>query len=716
MQTEDINNKVQNNFVFLFLFDTSGSMHGLKIDSIDSMMKTAVDKLKKLKKDNNINIKINVMQYSNTANWLFPGIVDIDDFNWTNLSAIGVTNLGEAYKELNNIFNSKFIEDYKEYKAIIILFSDGYPTDDFKKKKADLIDNNIFQRALKIAVAIGDDVDLDALNDFTNSDDNLFLVEDINRINALIPVLEQICLNYNKINNNKDYLYEVFKIFYEKEINVRRKALEEKLYNYSIKKGFGSVSIVGLNRMGKSSLVYNTLLKKSDEFYKDGIIVVNYSLNQIENSDMFFKHILELVYDKLFSYKDNTTDIETLYNKARENTGPLEVKKFFKEILDNRKRLIIVLDEFDCAKKIFENNTSGFGILRQLANDPETKVTFVFISRLRLEEIETDTFASKLTGSVSTIFVKGFDELELKEYFDRLTLKGIHLSEEDKNDLIEITGGYPYWLKTLISEYESLKTNDKTIRQCYENNQSIFDDQFKKLFNLLEEQNLLNTLYQIIFGPGEKYTKEDVQKLEDYGLITYKKANVNGEEKEIASVTSSEFYEYLKDKEQNVDFYELWHVLERKMKDLMKEKLEAKYGDDWEVDILNQVKDKNKDNTIPPREGTLLAFLTEAIKRQESANKHPERYNTSLTLVDALTTAGLFALYYDKYQSFHFNEIFGKEKEFKANTEHLKTARNPYQHGDEELLDKRFREKTLDILKELYRCISEYLDKKVSKV
>ena len=541
----------------------------------------------------------------------------------------------------------------------------------------------------------------------------MFILEDINRINALIPVLEQISLNYNKIINNKDYLREVFKISYESDIDIRRNALEEKLYNYAIKKGFGSVSIVGLNRMGKTSLVYNTLLKKSDELYKDGIIVVNCSLNQIENSNMFFKHILELVYDKLFSYEDNSTDIESLYNKARENAGPLEIKKFFKEIYDNRKRLVIVLDEFDCAKKIFENNSSCFGILRQLANDPETRVTFVFISRLRLEEIETDTLASKLTGSVSTIFVKGYDDLELKEYFDRLTLKGIHLSEEDKNDLIAITGGYPYWLKTLISEYESLKTKDKSIRQCYENNQSIFDDQFKKLFILLEEQNLLNTLYQIIFGPGEKYTKEDVQKLEDYGLITYKKANVNGEEKEIASVTSSEFYEYLKDKEQNVDFYDLWHTLEREIKELMKDKLKNKYGEDWENDVYQEVKNNYKNDTLFPKEGTLLAFLTEALKRQENAKKHPERYSSYLSLVDALTTAGLFALYYNKYQPFHFNEIFGKEKKFKENTTHLTIARNPYQHGDEELLDKKFREKTLEILKDLYNCVSDYLNKKV---
>ena len=715
MQTEDTNKKNHNNFVFLFLFlflfDTSGSMHGLKVDSINSMMKTAVDKLKILKNDNNLNIKINVMQYSNNAKCLFPDIVDINNFNWSNISAIGETKLGEAYKELNNIINGKFFEDYK---TVIFLFSDGYPTDDYKKKRTELIENKYYQKSLKFAVAIGDDVDLVALNEFTNSSDNLFLLEDINRVKALIPVIEQICLNYNKIINSNNYLQEIFKISYEKDIDVRRKALEEKLYNYAIKKGFGSVSIVGLNRMGKSSLVYNTLLKKSDEFYKDGIIVVNCSLNQMENSNKFFKHILELVYDKLFSYKDNTTDIETLYNKARKNTGPLEIKKFFKEIHDYRKRLVIVLDEFDCAKKIFENNSSGFGILRQLANDQETKVTFVFISRLRLEEIETDTLASKLTGSVSTIFVKGYDELELEEYFDRLTLKGIHLSEEDKNDLIAITGGYPYWLKTLISEYESLETKDKSIRQCYENNQSIFDDQFKKLFNLLEEQNLLKTLYQIIFGPGEKYTKEDVQKLEDYGLITYKKANFNGEEKEIASVASYEFYEYLKDKEQSVDFYTLWHVLERNMKDLMKEKLKNKYGDDWEADICQQFIG-NKNEILSLKNGTLLAYLSEAIKRQENAKKHPERYNTTLTLVDALTTAGLFALYYNKYQPFHFDEIFGKEKEFKENTTHLTIARNPYQHGDEELLDKKFREKTLEILKDLYNCVSGYLNKKVSK-
>ena len=67
-----------------------------------------------------------------------------------------------------------------------------------------------------------------------------------------------------------------------------------------------------------------------------------------------------------------------------------------------------VLDEENKYNNLDEKGGYGYGSLR-----------YTLERKLILEEIETDTLASKLTGIVSTIFVKGYEEKELKNMLIR---------------------------------------------------------------------------------------------------------------------------------------------------------------------------------------------------------------------------------------------------------------------------------------------------------
>ena len=70
--------------------------------------------------------------------------------------------------------------------------------------------------------------------------------------------------------------------------------------------------------MGKSSLVYNTIVNKSEEYYDKGIVIVNCSMNSFATPESFFKGIVDAVYETLEEHDDLDAKIERRYNKVVE--------------------------------------------------------------------------------------------------------------------------------------------------------------------------------------------------------------------------------------------------------------------------------------------------------------------------------------------------------------------------------------------------------------
>lgn len=82
------------------------------------------------------------------------------------------------------------------------------------------------------------------------------------------------------------------------ESYIHRRELETELENRTLNyQNFGSVSVVGMQRMGKSSLAYNVFSARADEYYPKGILITSVSMNNYSNADSFFRGIVDSVYE-----------------------------------------------------------------------------------------------------------------------------------------------------------------------------------------------------------------------------------------------------------------------------------------------------------------------------------------------------------------------------------------------------------------------------------
>ena len=158
--------------IIFFLIDTSGSMEGDKMASLNDAMREILPDLQDVSDSNaDARIKIAVLDFASGTEWVTPLPADLDTFRWQNLEAGGVTDLGEACRELNaKLTRDEFLQDaVGNYAPVVILMSDGEPTDDFKGGLAELKQNKWFGAAIKVALAIGPDADFASLAEFTGN-------------------------------------------------------------------------------------------------------------------------------------------------------------------------------------------------------------------------------------------------------------------------------------------------------------------------------------------------------------------------------------------------------------------------------------------------------------------------------------------------------------------------------------------------------------------
>ncbi len=174
-----------------FLIDTSGSMAGGKISSLNVAIRDTLPMLEQISSENtDTEIKIAALQFASGCDWMYPRPLPVEDFEWNDLEATGLTSLGAAYQELQKKLSqtSGFMQEANaSCTPVMILFSDGVPTDDAKHGLDHLKENNWYKAAIKIAVAIGDDTNKDVLKEFANNNGEAVLtVHNINDLKKMI--------------------------------------------------------------------------------------------------------------------------------------------------------------------------------------------------------------------------------------------------------------------------------------------------------------------------------------------------------------------------------------------------------------------------------------------------------------------------------------------------------------------------------------------------
>lgn len=175
-----------------FLVDVSGSMTGEKIGTVNTTMEEILPTLRKISADNSdAMMKMSVLKFSKGAEWVYENPRDIQEFEWQYLTAKGVTDLGAACMELNAKLSK---EEYMKtasgsYAPVIILLSDGEPTDDYRSGLATLQNNNWYKYATKAAIGIGANADFGVLAEFTGDEDMVISVYDEEELKQWIKFL-----------------------------------------------------------------------------------------------------------------------------------------------------------------------------------------------------------------------------------------------------------------------------------------------------------------------------------------------------------------------------------------------------------------------------------------------------------------------------------------------------------------------------------------------
>ncbi len=186
---DDVVEVARRTMVLFFVVDTSGSMEGSKIGTLNQAVEDVIPEIREISENNaDAEIKIAVLEFSSGARWLTPNPVPADGFDWQYLNAVGLTDLGEACRALSEkLSRNSFMSDITgSFAPAIFLMSDGAPTDNYKEGLEQLWSNNWFKKAIKVAVAIGENANKDVLAEFTGSDETVLSVHNPEMLKKMI--------------------------------------------------------------------------------------------------------------------------------------------------------------------------------------------------------------------------------------------------------------------------------------------------------------------------------------------------------------------------------------------------------------------------------------------------------------------------------------------------------------------------------------------------
>lgn len=157
---------------FFWICDCSGSMQADgKIQSLNNAIREAIPHMQRAAGENpNAQVLVRALRFADGAHWHIATPTPVFQLRWEDLSAQGITDMGRAMEMLAEQLTIPPMTD-RALPPVLVLISDGQPTDDFARGLRKLMDVPWARRAVRIAIAIGDDADHGPLRAFIGNPD-----------------------------------------------------------------------------------------------------------------------------------------------------------------------------------------------------------------------------------------------------------------------------------------------------------------------------------------------------------------------------------------------------------------------------------------------------------------------------------------------------------------------------------------------------------------
>lgn len=154
----------------IWLLDCSGSMaEGGKIEALNNAIREVIPAMRKAAEGNpEVQFYVRAIRFSSGANWHIAQPTSLSEFKWVDLQAEGETDMGQAFALLSEDLQN-LPQSTRMLPPQIVLISDGKPTDDWRGALAGLLSVPWGRRAVRQAIAIGQDADYETLRKFVDN-------------------------------------------------------------------------------------------------------------------------------------------------------------------------------------------------------------------------------------------------------------------------------------------------------------------------------------------------------------------------------------------------------------------------------------------------------------------------------------------------------------------------------------------------------------------
>ena len=189
-----------------WIVDTSGSMGGLKIQAVEAALENIKAILGDIsRKNDDAEIKIALLTFDDKAAWVTPVPVSPESVP-TKFKLGCSTMMGSAYKTLEKkLSRNEFMKSVTgQVKPVMILLTDGQPTDNTDSGLQELKSNNWFNSAMRFGIAIGDDADEDEIAKFTGSKETVFKTINPAILTSLLTNLSKISSKFASKNGTRE--------------------------------------------------------------------------------------------------------------------------------------------------------------------------------------------------------------------------------------------------------------------------------------------------------------------------------------------------------------------------------------------------------------------------------------------------------------------------------------------------------------------------------
>ena len=477
---------------------------------------------------------------------------------------------------------------------------------------------------------------------------------------------------------------------------------------------YGNLAIMGLPRIGKSSLAWQGIMTKKEELQKKKKVPIFFQTGSCRDARNFFTQIILCLHDEMqMTYDDEKYEkyagpIVSEIQKLDEDTFSLMVMKYFKVVKRLGYRVIYILDEFDSVQKIFD--VAEFQLLRELSYNPDTKLCLVTCSRKTIQEIEAKNGAiSNFYGTFKDLRLGMFDDEDMTSYWNRVELPD-GFSPTYKNKVEYYVGRHPYLLD-LFNDY-CFRTNTFNL----EDNSNDFVaeiklelwNQLKSIIDTLNHENIFDKAIQLILGPVYNVTKIEEEKLLKYEFIKVigneQKLDVLGrlvgaETEQGSYICFSDYYTLLLDQTYiaDVDYWPLWTETEKRVRELIKIYIRDVYSNDWETEIYAK---------FGGSEDWSKKFDSLKKTRFTSKKTFP---SASSNLIDYTLTRDMYDVFMAKAWNDWFGKVFpGQKKDWGAKFNFLADIRNPMAHNNREFVSQEQILKATEYCNEIVRTIAEW--------